>query len=498
MIIKIHRSGRSFAGVSRYLMHDVDKKSSERVAWTHTLNLTEDEHIPTAVHEMVWTYRAADALKRQAGVATGGDKVQKPVKHFTLAWHESTRPTKEHMIETVRDYLKHMGWGDRQAILIAHRDKRHPHVHVVLNCISPEDGRTINTYQEYVRSEAFGLRYEREQDRIFCEQRLKNRAEREGSINRPMWERMKGAEQAFDRDEAARAPKEMDYFARGDQADAKDKEWELLKSHQKDERLKRVVQGKQAFRTARAAVFREVRTEFRAKWKAYFEAQRQGAGAEQLAGLKQEILTEQNAVFDARKELAFAQLKAQRSDENVEFLKQQKEQREELRSRQAQGLRSYALFDEAYPRHSPEENTRPGTVADRDELKDQFRRTGEEVCETGNDRIGAREHRTADSPEPLPDSNGARVKSGVDITSSLGLGALGGLAAIGERLFDGFFGQDTSPRPRAQPTARKPEEPRREEVHAMPDPRVEAARDADAVKLQAYWEERRGRKRERD
>lgn len=134
MIIKLHSRGRSFKGIVNYLMHDKEgAKTSERMAWTHTLNLAND-HVASAVNEMIWTCRSADQLKRAAGVKTSGSKLDRPVKHFSLSWHASESPTKEEMIDFTKRYLKHMGMDDRQAILFAHNDTAHAHVHVVMKC----------------------------------------------------------------------------------------------------------------------------------------------------------------------------------------------------------------------------------------------------------------------------------------------------------------------------------------------------------------------------
>jgi hypothetical protein len=117
--------------------------TADRVDWTHTLNLAND-HIPSAVDEMLWTCRAADQLKREAGIGAGGRRLESPVKHFSLNWHPSDQPSREEMVEAVESLLQHLGWEDRQAALIAHNDKDYAHVHVMLNAVSPVDGRTFS------------------------------------------------------------------------------------------------------------------------------------------------------------------------------------------------------------------------------------------------------------------------------------------------------------------------------------------------------------------
>ena len=71
MIVVIHNGGKSFSGAVTYLTHDPKAATTERVNWTHTLNLAND-HVPSAVDEMLWTARNAELLKHEAGVRAGG------------------------------------------------------------------------------------------------------------------------------------------------------------------------------------------------------------------------------------------------------------------------------------------------------------------------------------------------------------------------------------------------------------------------------------------
>jgi hypothetical protein len=187
MIIKLHKAGRSFKGVCRYLLHDAKADTAERVAWTHTVNVANDD-VLSAVNEMLWTFRSADALKREAGISTGGSKLEKPVKHFSLSWPHGEAPSREKMIETVNAYMRRMGWSDRQAVLVAHDDTKHAHVHVVMNSISPADGRAVRSSNDWRRSEVFALQYEREHGQIHCEQRLKAQEERHATPTRESWQ----------------------------------------------------------------------------------------------------------------------------------------------------------------------------------------------------------------------------------------------------------------------------------------------------------------------
>src|SRR5262249_33778511 len=158
-------SGRSFKGLAQYLCHDPDSTTSQRVAWTHTLNCAHDDP-QSAVHEMYTTVLDAELLKMEAGVRAGGRTLQKPVKHFSLNWHASDEPTREHMIETVQDFLRHMQWDEHQALLVAHADKEHAHVHVMLNAVHPETGKKLDDGLERRRAQEWALEYERQQGKI--------------------------------------------------------------------------------------------------------------------------------------------------------------------------------------------------------------------------------------------------------------------------------------------------------------------------------------------
>ena len=75
MIVKFWDPGTSFRGLVQYLTHDVGRAAtSERVAFTHTMGLANDD-IPGAVNEMLWTFRNAELLKQEAGVHGGGRTV---------------------------------------------------------------------------------------------------------------------------------------------------------------------------------------------------------------------------------------------------------------------------------------------------------------------------------------------------------------------------------------------------------------------------------------
>lgn len=499
MIIRIEPLGRSFKGVGAYLTHDPNKaKTSERVAWTHTLNLASDL-VGEAINEMYWTYRAADDLKREAGLRAGGRSVEKPVKHFSLNWHPSEKPAREEMIEAVQGFLRHMGWSDRQAILLAHNDRPHDHVHVILNTISPIDGRALDPGYEHNRASSWARAYEQERHRVLCEQRLKPYQQREPAPTREAWQKMKEAERQFDAAETVMKVRQPDYVERHAPATWQAKEWEALRGYQRDQRDEFFAGGKPAYREVRNAAFREVRSEFRPQWNVWFQVRREGVDLDFLGAIKDGITERQNAELEKRRDEACRKLRERRDQEYAELLQRQREERAELRERQQEGLRSYNLLERGTGSVRVANDNGDAEQATREELRAGFREAANEATQA-RDRA---EHDQEAAPEFEHWGRNERhkVRDPIDSAGLMGLGALGAIAELGERLFDGFFGGSTAPRPRPQPEKRA-SRPANDASQARGSERQQRAQEADteeAARLHAYWEERRrSRSRDRD
>ncbi|HEX3861120.1 MAG TPA: relaxase/mobilization nuclease domain-containing protein [Stellaceae bacterium] len=503
--------GKSFKGLATYLLHDPDKaKTDQRVPWTHTLNLASD-HPSLAVDEMLWTYRGADYLKREAGIKAGGRKLEHPVKHFSLNWHPTEKPSKTHMIETVEGFLKHMGWSEHQALLVAHNDKPHAHVHVMLNVVHPETGKALNAGFEKRRAGDWAYRYELERGRVFCEQRSKPFFERERAPTRQAWTRMKESQHTYDTAEYQRLVKGFDYFQRNDAEGGEAKVKEAFKAHQRQQRDQFFIDGKKVFRQTRDAVFHEVRREFRPAWREYYQAKRNGKDAGDLSAMKEKLLKEQNAMLDDWRKIAMDNLKAQRDIEYKALLKQQDNDRKEFAKT---AVHSYEVIDQLRPtapapkRKEPEKQPYASKTSEYHlgqfaENKASF---SEKARDESEEKAGAAERDDEKTPETPSDRKGNehfRVKDGLDAVSGIGMGALGAVAKIGERLMDSFFGNDVSgkartPQNSSAPPKRAMSDEERERARRAGEAKAEAeAQVAEAAALVADWEYRRQRRRER-
>jgi len=179
MIPKLHAKGSSFKGAAAYLLHDKDgAATSGRVGWTETVNLI--THNPEAAwRAMAATAMDAARLKEQAGVKKTGRVSKEPVLHLTLAWAPGQTPTREEMSGFARRAIEALKAGDRQAMIICHTDEKHPHVHVLLNRVSPADGRMLSSSNEKLALSALALAYEKEGGAVKCKQREINAEKRE-------------------------------------------------------------------------------------------------------------------------------------------------------------------------------------------------------------------------------------------------------------------------------------------------------------------------------
>lgn len=184
MVPAVTEGGRSFKGASLYYLHDkrregeAERLTSDRVAWTHTANLS------TADPERGWRIMADTAMrqgeiKAAAGEKATGRKLTKPVYAYSLAWHPEQRPTKDHMLSTALDSLKAQGLDGHQAIILAHSDEPQQHVHVIVNRVHPETGKAATLSNNTLKLSKWAEAYEKQHGKIYCGKRVENNRKRE-------------------------------------------------------------------------------------------------------------------------------------------------------------------------------------------------------------------------------------------------------------------------------------------------------------------------------
>lgn len=179
MVPKLIR-GSSFKGAAGYLLQDIGADTRTRVAWTEVRNIA-SSNPQTAWRVMAATAMDAERLKDNAGIKATGRRSAQSVLHLVLSWHpeEAERLDREQMLAAAEGALKAIGASDRQALIIAHNDSAHPHIHLLINRVSPRDGRMLSSSKEKLKLSKWAQCYEEERGKIYCEDRVLNNESRE-------------------------------------------------------------------------------------------------------------------------------------------------------------------------------------------------------------------------------------------------------------------------------------------------------------------------------
>lgn len=136
-------------------------------------------HPEDAWFEMLQTWKDRTALKQAAGVKLSGRDNKEPVLHFSLAWHEKDAPTPEQMRAAALSALQALQLDGHQALIIAHRDEPHPHVHLLVNTVHPETGKTAKLSNSKLELSRWAEAYERAHAQEHCPERRRNNARRD-------------------------------------------------------------------------------------------------------------------------------------------------------------------------------------------------------------------------------------------------------------------------------------------------------------------------------
>lgn len=165
-MIAVSSSGTGFRALAAYLVHGRSGLEEGRIGWASARNL------PTADPELAATLMRATAAQNV--------RVEKPVYHLALAFDPGDPVDRATMEQVADRVLERLGLERHQALVVAHRDREHPHLHILVNRVHPETGKVWDRWQdmpaiqEVLRAEerALGLRavpghlHVREGDRV--------------------------------------------------------------------------------------------------------------------------------------------------------------------------------------------------------------------------------------------------------------------------------------------------------------------------------------------
>ncbi len=177
MVPRVADKGTSFKGAGLYYLHDKNALTAERVAFTHTENLPTDNP-DLALKVMAHTAMRQDELKAWSGQAKTGRKLAYSVYTYSLSWAPDEAPTQEEMLEAGRATLKVLGLDSHEALMVAHRDEPHPHLHIIVNRVHPDTGLAAKHSKDHLDLSKWAEAYERQQGKIRCDNRVINNERR--------------------------------------------------------------------------------------------------------------------------------------------------------------------------------------------------------------------------------------------------------------------------------------------------------------------------------
>jgi len=139
VIAAIHPLSRSFKVPVRYVEVGRDGRQN-RGAWSETYNL------PTRDLELAACFMGATANGSVSGTRT-------PVYFFSVSF-DIDDPVDEAMMRRVaRRTLRDMGLEEHEAVVVAHKDRSHPHLHFIVNRVHPTRFVLWRKWWDYARLE---------------------------------------------------------------------------------------------------------------------------------------------------------------------------------------------------------------------------------------------------------------------------------------------------------------------------------------------------------
>ena len=140
--------GSGFRGLLDYLLAGSDGQQHDRVEWLSVRNMMTDDPdlVPAILH----------------ATAARSTRVEKPVYHLVISLDPEERLEREQLEGVVDRTLRDLHLEEHQAVVVAHRDTEHPHVHVMLNRVHPETGLTWHNGHDFARIERSLRHQERE------------------------------------------------------------------------------------------------------------------------------------------------------------------------------------------------------------------------------------------------------------------------------------------------------------------------------------------------
>src|SRR2546428_6731600 len=134
-MIGVSSSNKSFRVLARYLSEGRTGEEQNRVAWVASRNL------PTDDPEL-----AARIMRATAGQNV---RVKEPVYHLALSFDPGDAVDRAAMERVADRVLETLGLQEHQVLIVAHADREHAHMHLMVNRVHPETGKVWSRWQDY-------------------------------------------------------------------------------------------------------------------------------------------------------------------------------------------------------------------------------------------------------------------------------------------------------------------------------------------------------------
>ncbi len=137
-MIGVSSSGRRFAPLAKYLAVGKSGHERERVAWSEGRNVpTDDPRLAAQIMQ---------ATARQ------NPRVKEPVYHVAVSFDpkDGERVTPELMRQVADRLLKDLKLDEYQVMIVAHQDREHQHMHLMINRVHPETGLAWDRWRDQV------------------------------------------------------------------------------------------------------------------------------------------------------------------------------------------------------------------------------------------------------------------------------------------------------------------------------------------------------------
>ena len=130
----------SFFPLAAYLAAGTDGRHPERVDWITGRHIaSHDLHVAPAIMEAT-AYQSA--------------RTERPCYHVVVSFDVDDRPTRAEMEEVGDRVLERLGLADHQAVIVAHNDRPHAHIHLMVNRVHPETGLAWERWGDHQLIEA--------------------------------------------------------------------------------------------------------------------------------------------------------------------------------------------------------------------------------------------------------------------------------------------------------------------------------------------------------